>query len=49
VSARAYFASGDVNTAIQTQERAIKLARGTPHEKDRGLQERLEQYRKAAK
>jgi thiol-disulfide isomerase/thioredoxin len=46
--ARAYFASGDVNTAIQTQQRAIKLARGTPHEKDRGLQERLEQYKKAA-
>jgi thiol-disulfide isomerase/thioredoxin len=47
--AKAYFASGDVNTAIRTQQRAIKLAKSTPHEKDKGFQERLEQYKKAAK
>ena len=47
--AKAYFASGAVNTAIQTQQRALKLAKGTPVEKDKGLQERLEQYKNAAK
>jgi thiol-disulfide isomerase/thioredoxin len=46
--AKAYFASGAVNSAIQTQERAIKLAKGTPVAKDKSLVKRLEQYKKAA-
>src|SRR5262245_46170504 len=39
--AKAYFASGAVIRAIATQERAIKLAKGTPLEKDKGLHQRL--------
>jgi thiol-disulfide isomerase/thioredoxin len=46
--ARAYFASGAVARAIEAQRRAITLARGTPLEKDKGLKERLERYKKAA-
>jgi thiol-disulfide isomerase/thioredoxin len=44
--ARAYFASGDVKKAVETQERAIKLAAGTPMEKE--LTAALEEYKKAA-
>src|SRR5262249_55049696 len=47
--AKAYFASSDIARAIETQERAIRLAKGTPLAKDKGLQERLEQYKKASK
>jgi thiol-disulfide isomerase/thioredoxin len=47
--ARAYFVSGDVAKAIATQERAIRLAKGTSLEKDKGLVERLDQYKKAGK
>jgi len=43
--ARAYFASGDVAKALETQERAVRLDDG----KDPGVKERLEQYRKAAR
>ena len=47
--AKTYFASGAVKRAIETQERAIRLAKGTPAEKDKSLQERLERYKKAGK
>jgi thiol-disulfide isomerase/thioredoxin len=46
--AKAYFDNGDVAKALEHQERAVKLAEGTPLARDKGLQERLEQYRKAA-
>lgn len=46
--AKAYFVSGFVARAIEAQERAIKLAKGTPAEKDKSFQERLDRYRKAA-
>jgi thiol-disulfide isomerase/thioredoxin len=46
--ARGYFASGDVARAIQTQERAIKEAKGTAMENDDGLNAALEEYRKVA-
>jgi thiol-disulfide isomerase/thioredoxin len=45
--AKAYFDSGDAVKALQAQERAMKLAEGTPLEKDQGMKERLEEYRKA--
>src|SRR5262249_298016 len=47
--ARAYFVTGDAAKALETQERAIKLAKGTPLEKDEEMKQRLEEYRKAAK
>jgi thiol-disulfide isomerase/thioredoxin len=47
--ALAYFVSGEAAKALQTQERAVELAKGTEWEKDPSLKERLEQYRKAAK
>jgi thiol-disulfide isomerase/thioredoxin len=47
--ARAYFVNGDTAKAVAAQERAIKLAKGTPLEKDKGLAERLDEYKKAGK
>jgi hypothetical protein len=47
--ARAYFLNGDVAKALELQERAVEQAKGTPFEKDPGLKQRLEEYRKAAK
>ena len=46
--AKAYFDSGNRAKALETQERAVKLAKGAPPEALQGLTERLEQYRKAA-
>ena len=46
--AKAYFDSGNVAKAVETQERAVKLAKGTQFEDDKMLVERLEQYKKAA-
>jgi thiol-disulfide isomerase/thioredoxin len=46
--AKAYFDSGDVAKAVETQERAVRLSKGTPFEQDKSLAERLEQYKKAA-
>jgi hypothetical protein len=46
--ARAYFDSGDVNKALEHQERAMRLATGTALVKDPGLRSRLQEYRKAA-
>jgi thiol-disulfide isomerase/thioredoxin len=45
----AYFVSGDVAKAIETQERAVRLAKGTQFEKDPDIARRLEEYRKAAR
>jgi thiol-disulfide isomerase/thioredoxin len=45
--ARAYFVSGDVAKAIDTQDRAVKLAGKT--DEARGMKERLEEYKKALK
>jgi thiol-disulfide isomerase/thioredoxin len=47
--ARAYFLSGDAAKALETQERAVKLAKGSPLEDDHGLKDRLAEYQKAAK
>jgi hypothetical protein len=47
--AKAYFDSGDVGKAIETQERAVRLAKGTPLESEKSLSGRLEHYRNAAK
>ena len=44
---KAYFDNGDVTKAVETQERAVKLAVGTPFERDPDLKTRLEQYRQA--
>jgi len=44
--AAAYFANGDTTKAVETQERAVKLAEGTRLAEE--IKERLEQYRKAA-
>ena len=46
--AKTYFDSGDVAKAVETQERAVRLAKGTQFEQDKSLEERLEQYKKAA-
>jgi thiol-disulfide isomerase/thioredoxin len=45
--AKCYFDSGDANKALETQERAVKLSKGTQFEQDKSLVERLEQYKKA--
>jgi thiol-disulfide isomerase/thioredoxin len=47
--ARAYFVKGDRQKALQTQERAVRLGKGTEADKQLGLQTRLAEYRKAAK
>lgn len=46
--AKTYFDSGDAKKALETQERAVKLAQGTPLANEKGILARLEQYRKAA-
>jgi thiol-disulfide isomerase/thioredoxin len=43
--ARALFVNGDLDQAITVQERAVKLSKGTEHEKE--LTARLEEYKKA--
>jgi tetratricopeptide (TPR) repeat protein len=47
--AKAYFDSGDPAKALEAQERAMTLAKGTPLEQDQSMKERLEQYKKAIK
>lgn len=44
----AYFATGETAKALEAQERAVRLAKGTQFEKDPDIAKRLEQYRKAA-
>jgi thiol-disulfide isomerase/thioredoxin len=46
--AKTYFDSGDVSKAVETQERAVRLSKGTQFEQDKSMEERLEQYKKAA-
>jgi len=46
--AKAYFLNGDAAKAVEAQERAIKLAKGTRLENNEGMQKRLEEYKKAA-
>jgi hypothetical protein len=46
--ARACFVSGDIAKAVENQERAVKLAEGTPQASDGNLKKHLEEYRKAA-
>ncbi len=47
--AQALFASGDVKGAVAAQEQAIKLAKGSPREKDKTLAEKLKKYQAALK
>jgi len=47
--AKAYFDSGDVAKAVDNQERAVRLAKGSQYEAQIGeLKDRLEKYKKAA-
>jgi thiol-disulfide isomerase/thioredoxin len=47
--AKAYFDSGDVTKAVENQERAVRLAKGSQYEAQIGeLKDRLEKYKKAA-
>jgi thiol-disulfide isomerase/thioredoxin len=45
--ARAYFVSGDAAKALECQERAMKLVKGTPQENNKEMQQHLEDYKKA--
>jgi thiol-disulfide isomerase/thioredoxin len=45
--AKAYFDVGQAEKAVEAQQRAVELAKGTPLEKDPGMQKRLEEYRQA--
>ncbi len=45
--AKAYFENGEVAKAVETQERALKLAKGTRLENNKELKDRLEKYQKA--
>jgi tetratricopeptide (TPR) repeat protein len=47
--AAAYAAQGDFAKALQAEERALDLAKGTPLEKDETMKQRLEEYKKAVK
>jgi len=46
--AKAHYENGDVAKALENQERALKLAKGTPLERDESMKERLELYKKKA-
>lgn len=46
--AKAYFDSGNAAKAVEAQERAVRLVKGTPQENDKDLMDRLAQYKKAA-
>jgi thiol-disulfide isomerase/thioredoxin len=45
--AKAYFDNGQIEKAIETQERVIELAVGTQLESDPGVKKRLRQYKRA--
>ena len=47
ILARAYFSNGNAPKAVETEERAIKLAKGTPLENDETMKQRLQEYKKA--
>jgi len=46
--AKAYYENGDATKALENQERAMKLAKGTPLEKDQDMLDRLDLYKKKA-
>jgi thiol-disulfide isomerase/thioredoxin len=46
--AKAYYENGNAKKAVETQERALQLAKGTELEKDASLKDRLEMYKKKA-
>jgi thiol-disulfide isomerase/thioredoxin len=45
--AKAYFDNGQLEKAIETQERVVELAEGTQLESDPGVKKRLRQYKRA--
>jgi thiol-disulfide isomerase/thioredoxin len=45
--ARAYFANGEAAKALECEQRALKLAKGTPLEKNKVIQNHLEEYQQA--
>ena len=45
--ARAYFVNGNVAKAVETENRAVQLAKGTDLEKDASLANSLVEYKKA--
>jgi thiol-disulfide isomerase/thioredoxin len=47
--AQALFATGNAKDAVAAQEQAIKLAKGSPREKDKSLAEKLKKYQAAVK
>lgn len=47
--AKAYYDNGQVDKAVSTQERAVRLSKGTEFEQDKSIADRLEMYKKAAK
>lgn len=46
--AKAYYENGDVTKALENQERALKLVKGTPQESDESMKERLKLYQEKA-
>ena len=46
--ARTYFASGNAVKALECEQKVVKLAKGTPLEKNKGIQKRLQEYQAAA-
>ena len=46
---KAYFDSGDAKKAVETQERAVRLAKEAGEKDEQGMKDRLEKYKKAAK
>jgi thiol-disulfide isomerase/thioredoxin len=46
--AKAYYETGDAARALEHQERAMKLVKGTPLEQDPEMKERLDLYKKKA-
>jgi thiol-disulfide isomerase/thioredoxin len=47
--AQALFATGNAKDAVAAQEQAIKLAKGSPREKEKSLAEKLKKYQAAVK
>lgn len=47
--ALAYFDSGDVKNAVETQERALRLMKDAGQDENQEMKDRLEKYKKAAK
>ena len=45
--AKVFFDNGQFDKAVETQERVIELAIGTPMENDPGMKKRLRQYKRS--